>query len=155
MAVLSSPCCLGSHWNIVLKTFREMCVFGFGTACSCRRRPVRLLLIRRLYRSSEMEWQELAVVIMGRDFTNIMGWPGMGGQRILKLVLGLTTFTGGGRWQVFPNTADGLKAAAQSSYQWDRCLACTTPAVRGDLFHCLFWCCLRAFFKSFYSCPCC
>lgn len=63
-----------------------------------------------------MELQELAVVIMGRDFTNILGLSGMGDLHILKLVLGLATFTGGDRWQVFPNTADGLKAAAQSSY---------------------------------------
>ena len=97
MAVLSSPCCLGSHWNIVLKMFREMCVFGFGAACSCRRLLVRLLLIRRLHRSSEIKLQELAVVIMGCDFTNILGWPGVGDLHILKLILGLATFTGGDR----------------------------------------------------------
>lgn len=52
----------------------------------------------------------------------MLGWPDMGGQHGLKLVLELATFTGGDRWQVFPNTADGLKAVAQSSYKWDRWL---------------------------------
>lgn len=44
-----------------------------------------------------MELQEMVVVIMGYDFTNILGWPSMGDPHILKLVLGLATFTGGGR----------------------------------------------------------
>lgn len=44
-----------------------------------------------------MELQELAVVIMGHDFTNILGWSGMGDLHILKLILGLATFTGGDR----------------------------------------------------------
>lgn len=58
---------------------------------------MRLLLIRRLHRSSEMELQEMVVVVMGCDFTNILGWPSMGDPHILKFVLGLATFTGGGR----------------------------------------------------------